>query len=348
MRWLRPRSYQRRSAPPLAHEGVGRSLQSADMARRASGRLPRPSGRRRWTSFVADTVEPAQRARGLHEEANAAHRLRVEHDDHTLLIHLSDEDGRGWTTFAIDRPNASVGRGPVSAPDRCRAAGLRNPVRALTRGFPGSQGITGTRKKPADQVGVRRGGAGGGGSVPGTPSSTMCSVHSVPDQYRWAWRPVGSVNQPGASPEPEGGAAAAPSSRRGPGWGPGAGCGEGVARGPLPLTAVPPALRGEDPYQQDGAEDHQSDPRAMPVVVHVRSVRPASEDRSAAGRDRPVPRSVCRGWHWSAPSTGETGRNRPAPASPAVAPGRAVPVALTENPIFIGGLSSVVIGDPRE
>ncbi len=31
------------------------------------------------------------------------HRLRVEHDDHTLLIHLSDEDGAGWTTFAVDR-----------------------------------------------------------------------------------------------------------------------------------------------------------------------------------------------------------------------------------------------------
>ncbi|MGH3823799.1 MAG: hypothetical protein ACRDRA_13365, partial [Pseudonocardiaceae bacterium] len=31
------------------------------------------------------------------------HRLRVEHDQHTLLIHLSDEDGHGWTTIAIDR-----------------------------------------------------------------------------------------------------------------------------------------------------------------------------------------------------------------------------------------------------
>ena len=41
--------------------------------------------------------------RGLYEEANPSHRLRVEHDRNTLLIHLSDEDGSGWTTIAIDR-----------------------------------------------------------------------------------------------------------------------------------------------------------------------------------------------------------------------------------------------------
>lgn len=28
---------------------------------------------------------------------------RVEHDAHTLLIHLSDEDGGGWSTIAVDR-----------------------------------------------------------------------------------------------------------------------------------------------------------------------------------------------------------------------------------------------------
>jgi hypothetical protein len=39
----------------------------------------------------------------LHEQANPRHRLRVEHNDHTLLIHLSDEDGGGWTTIAVDR-----------------------------------------------------------------------------------------------------------------------------------------------------------------------------------------------------------------------------------------------------
>ena len=27
----------------------------------------------------------------------------MEHDAHTLLVHLSDEDGGGWTTFAVDR-----------------------------------------------------------------------------------------------------------------------------------------------------------------------------------------------------------------------------------------------------
>jgi hypothetical protein len=57
--------------------------------------------RSRWTSFVADADEP--RPRTLHEEGNPPHRLRVEHNDHTLLVHLSDEDGKGWTVLAVDR-----------------------------------------------------------------------------------------------------------------------------------------------------------------------------------------------------------------------------------------------------
>jgi hypothetical protein len=56
----------------------------------------------RWTSFVADTSEPKPRT--LREEANPAHRLRVEHNRDTILVHLSDEDGRGWTVLAVDRP----------------------------------------------------------------------------------------------------------------------------------------------------------------------------------------------------------------------------------------------------
>jgi hypothetical protein len=31
------------------------------------------------------------------------HRVRVEHNDDTLLIHISGEHGHGWTTVAIDR-----------------------------------------------------------------------------------------------------------------------------------------------------------------------------------------------------------------------------------------------------
>ncbi len=77
----------------------------------AEGQLPRPGGRGRWTSFIADPdpdpdpdPDGEERAgRGLHEQSNPRHRLRVEHDNHTLLIHLSDEDGGGWTTIAIDR-----------------------------------------------------------------------------------------------------------------------------------------------------------------------------------------------------------------------------------------------------
>ena len=57
--------------------------------------------RSRWTSFVADPGE--ERARILHEDGNPAHRLRVEHDRDTLLVHLSDEGGDGWTVLAVDR-----------------------------------------------------------------------------------------------------------------------------------------------------------------------------------------------------------------------------------------------------
>ncbi len=52
---------------------------------------------------MADAEDPTERRRGLHEESNPSHRLRVEHDASTLLIHLSNEDGRGWTTVAVDR-----------------------------------------------------------------------------------------------------------------------------------------------------------------------------------------------------------------------------------------------------
>jgi catechol 2,3-dioxygenase-like lactoylglutathione lyase family enzyme len=57
--------------------------------------------RSRWTSFVADPRE--ERPRVLAEQGNPRHRLRVEHSRDTLLIHLSDEDGSGWTVLAVDR-----------------------------------------------------------------------------------------------------------------------------------------------------------------------------------------------------------------------------------------------------
>jgi hypothetical protein len=55
----------------------------------------------RWTSFVGDP--DADPPRTLHEDGNGAHRLRVEHDDRTLLVHLSGEEGDGWTVMAVDR-----------------------------------------------------------------------------------------------------------------------------------------------------------------------------------------------------------------------------------------------------
>jgi hypothetical protein len=54
-----------------------------------------------WTSFVADPAE--ERPRILHEEGNPVHRARVEHSRRTILVHLSDEDGSGWTVLAVDR-----------------------------------------------------------------------------------------------------------------------------------------------------------------------------------------------------------------------------------------------------
>ncbi len=77
----------------------------------------------RWTSFVAPETAKGRLVRQLHEEANPQHRLRVEHDKRTLLIHLSDEDGPGWTTIAVDRATRAsvVARGPRQM-DAARAA----------------------------------------------------------------------------------------------------------------------------------------------------------------------------------------------------------------------------------
>lgn len=74
----------------LRGQGHGEALADPAARRRRSGR---------WTSFVAESPE----TRGLHEQGNPLHRLRVEHDGRTLFIHLSDEDGKGWTTVAVDR-----------------------------------------------------------------------------------------------------------------------------------------------------------------------------------------------------------------------------------------------------
>ena len=56
----------------------------------------------RWTSFVGAALR-GRAVRGLEEEGNPKHRVRVEHNSKTLLVHVSDEDGKGWTTLAIDR-----------------------------------------------------------------------------------------------------------------------------------------------------------------------------------------------------------------------------------------------------
>ena len=57
----------------------------------------------RWTSFVAASASRGRVVRGLEEEGNPDHRVRVEHNKDTLLVHMSGEHGHGWTTLAIDR-----------------------------------------------------------------------------------------------------------------------------------------------------------------------------------------------------------------------------------------------------
>ena len=71
------------------------------IAARSPAAPARRPPRTRWTSFVADRTE--ERPRLLSEQGNPGHRLRVEHDGGTLLVHLSDEDGKGWTVLAVDR-----------------------------------------------------------------------------------------------------------------------------------------------------------------------------------------------------------------------------------------------------
>ena len=65
--------------------------------------VPKPRRRSvRWTSFVG-SIARGRVVRGLEEEGNPRHRVRVEHNRDTLLVHISGEDGQGWTTVAIDR-----------------------------------------------------------------------------------------------------------------------------------------------------------------------------------------------------------------------------------------------------
>jgi hypothetical protein len=79
----------------------------------------------RWGSFVAY----AEAAHVLHEVGNPAHRCRIEHDAHTLLVHLSGEDGDGWTALAVDR-----------ATRRWAVGQARTQLAAATRAVDGLRG----------------------------------------------------------------------------------------------------------------------------------------------------------------------------------------------------------------
>jgi hypothetical protein len=68
-----------------------------------SKKVVRPTRRSaRWTSFVG-SVARGRTVRSLEEEGNPLHRVRVEHNKDTLLVHISGEHGQSWTTVAIDR-----------------------------------------------------------------------------------------------------------------------------------------------------------------------------------------------------------------------------------------------------
>ncbi len=58
--------------------------------------------RSRWNSFIG-VPGRGRTVRGLEEEKNPKHRARVEFSSGTILVHLSDEDGKGWTVMAVDR-----------------------------------------------------------------------------------------------------------------------------------------------------------------------------------------------------------------------------------------------------
>jgi hypothetical protein len=74
----------------------------------------------RWTSFVADPDDP--RPRILAEDGNPVHRLRAEHNRDTVLVHLGDEDGKGWTVMAVDRATRRCGRAGMAPGGGCRGA----------------------------------------------------------------------------------------------------------------------------------------------------------------------------------------------------------------------------------
>ena len=64
--------------------------------------MPRTPKKSKWNSFVG-VPGRGRTIRGLEEESNPNHRARVEYSAGTILVHLSNEDGKGWTVMAVDR-----------------------------------------------------------------------------------------------------------------------------------------------------------------------------------------------------------------------------------------------------
>jgi len=105
-----------------------------------SKQVPKPARKSvRWTSFVG-SVARGRVVRGLEEEGNPQHRIRVEHNRDTLLVHISDEDAQGWTTVAIDRATREWAiaqrrrqmEAAQAAPSRCLPETSSTPAPAQT------------------------------------------------------------------------------------------------------------------------------------------------------------------------------------------------------------------------
>ena len=102
---------------------------------RSSARAPSATWPRSAGSPEADRAGPVgvlvaeRRAARPPRAGNPAHRCRVEHDDAILLVHLSGEDGQGWTALAVDRATRrwAVGQARTQLAAATRAVAAARP-----------------------------------------------------------------------------------------------------------------------------------------------------------------------------------------------------------------------------
>lgn len=86
----------------LGETGRGPDPYTRAMTDGLSRWVPKPKSLGQWGAFVADPSATDTPARSLHDERHPESHVRVEHDNHTLMIHIRDRDSN-WTTVALDR-----------------------------------------------------------------------------------------------------------------------------------------------------------------------------------------------------------------------------------------------------